>query len=149
MARWRGEEAGVDDTDARLPVVRGASPQKALNVLRKRSDAGALRAHRGLAAAAKRHARGCCEEGRIGHVLQPGDDPEARLLGEGIRARAVGEVTARAGDPAAAFVALQHSPSHRWTLLDRRFTDVGIGIARDGRGRACLVIVLAAWPRAF
>ena len=32
-------------------------------------------------------------------------------------------------------------------LLDRRFTDAGAGMATDARGRTCLVVMLAAWPR--
>ena len=33
------------------------------------------------------------------------------------------------------------------TVVDRRFTDGGYGTAEDGRGRTCVVVLLASWPR--
>jgi uncharacterized protein YkwD len=59
----------------------------------------------------------------------------------------VGEAVARASDEPSATAALLASPSHRRALVDRRFTDVGLGRARASDGHTCLVVLLAAWPR--
>jgi len=75
-----------------------------------------------------------------------GANPEVRLRRRGIVARVVGEVAARARDEDAAFDALLASPSHRAAIVDRRFTDVGVGVARVGRN-LCVVADFAAWPR--
>ena len=115
--------------------------------LREAHGASELRANRLLEREAAAHAERVCAEGRVAHTLEPGEDPETRLARHRIRARVVGEVVARASSPAAAMDALRESPSHRYTLADRRFTDVGIGLARDSRGRTCLVVLLASWPR--
>ena len=37
-------------------------------------------------------------------------------------------------------------PGHAAALVDRRFTDVGIGEV-TAHGRRCVVVSLAAWPR--
>jgi hypothetical protein len=138
-------------------VLGGAAPRDrvvpsdepvALRLSRLRRSAGAspLRANRLLRAVATRHARRVCDGGAVSH-LGPDGDPEARLARAGIRARHVGETIARAADPSAAWAALLRSPSHRSALVDRRFTDAGVGRARDDAGRSCLVVLLAAWPR--
>jgi uncharacterized protein YkwD len=87
-----------------------------------------------------------CAKDRVAHELGEGD-PEERLRAAGIEARVVGETAARAANAGAAFAAMRDSPSHRMTVLDARFTDVGVGEARDPRGRTCLVVLFAAWPR--
>jgi len=115
--------------------------------LRRSERAPALRSNRLLAGAAARHAARVCAGGRVAHELEPGLDPEARLRRAGVRARSVGEVVARAASPGAAMDALVRSPSHRLALLDRRFTDAGIGRARADTGHTCVVVLLAAWPR--
>ncbi len=115
--------------------------------LRGARGASELRPNRLLAREAAEHARRVCAEGRVAHTLDPGSDPEARLALRGVRARVVGEVAARAASEAAAMDALVRSPSHQYTLVDRRFTDAGVGVAEDEAGRACVVVLLAAWPR--
>ncbi|MFW6050717.1 MAG: CAP domain-containing protein [Myxococcota bacterium] len=114
--------------------------------LRALHGAGALRPNRLLGEAASDHAARVCRSGRVAHALEPGADPEARLAHHHVRARVVGEVVARATDAAGAFDALLDSPSHRLTMIDDRFTDVGEGLAQR-RGRACVVLLFAAWPR--
>lgn len=118
-----------------------------VDALRRRAGVGPLRRHRLLEAAARQHAEAVCRVGRAAHELEPGADPRARLRAHGVTARQVGEVVARGADRVAAFAALLRSPVHRSAIVDRRFTDVGIGSAFDARGRACLVVLLAAWPR--
>jgi len=118
-----------------------------LGALRTLSGARPLRLNRLLVAAARRHAADVCAAGRVAHELEPGVGPEERLARAGVRARLVGEAVARSRTDASALSALSRSPSHRLTLVDNRFTDVGLGTARDAEGRTCLVIALAAWPR--
>ncbi|MCG8557924.1 MAG: hypothetical protein MJD61_21960 [Proteobacteria bacterium] len=123
------------------------SPKLLLAELRERARLPRLRHNRLLAELAARQAERVCREGRVAHELTPGAGPRNRLARARVRARLVGEALARARTPALAFSALARSPSHRMSLSDRRFTDVGVGSAVDAQGRCCLAIVLAAWPR--
>jgi len=113
--------------------------------LRALAGVGELRENRLLREAAEEHAARICREGAVRHEVD-GADPEVRLRRRGIVARVVGEVAARARDEDAAFDALLASPSHRAAIVDRRFTDVGVGVARVGRN-LCVVADFAAWPR--
>jgi uncharacterized protein YkwD len=136
-----------------VPSVPGADPmlpiQQRLETLRGQHRASPLRPNRLLAEEASAHAQRVCREERVGHELEAGADPEHRLAQRRVRARVVGEVVARARSTAAAFDALTSSPGHRMTMADRRFTDAGIGHATDRRGRTCLVVLLAAWPKLY
>lgn len=113
--------------------------------LRALAGVGELRDNRLLREAAEEHAARICREGAVRHEVD-GANPEVRLRRRGIVARVVGEVAARARDEDAAFDALLASPSHRAAIVDRRFTDVGVGVARVGRN-LCVVADFAAWPR--
>ena len=130
-----GSAPAVVNSDEPLPT--------RIQALRASAGVGPLRANRLLARVAARHAQQLCRERRVGHLGQ-GGDPVQRLAREGIVARHVGETAARSSDIGAAYAATLQSPAHRAALTDRRFTDVGVGIAA---GR-CLVVLLAAWPRA-
>lgn len=100
-----------------------------------------------LTKVASEHAQRVCTAGVVAHELEPGANPEQRLRAAGIQARRVGETVARAASSEAAFAAFEHSPSHRLTLLERGFTDVGIGESIDAQQRHCVVVLLAEWPR--
>jgi hypothetical protein len=130
-------------------VVGAARPSTAarLTALRREHRLPALRENRLLAGVAADHARHVCDDGRVAHELEPGANPEQRLRRAGISARLVGETVARASSADAAFGAFERSPSHRLTLLERSFTDAGIGEVSDAQGRRCVVVLLAAWPR--
>lgn len=121
--------------------------EERIAALRARADASALRPHRLLANLAREHAERVCRVGHAAHELEPGRDPRARARERGLVARHLGEVVARSASMNAAFDALVRSASHRSALRDRRFTDAGAGIAEDSRGRVCVVVMLAAWPR--
>jgi len=135
------------------PVTRGTRSRPIetllarIDAFRSESGAGALRSNALLTRSAQQHADRVCELGRVGHRLDGGDDPEARLRAERISARAVGEAIARAQSADAALRAVLDSPSHRLAVSERRFTDAGIGQALDRRGNTCLVVLLASWPR--
>ncbi|MBX3269350.1 MAG: hypothetical protein KF729_03765 [Sandaracinaceae bacterium] len=140
VAEHRGLEDAPDravpDSDEPIPV--------RLRRLRVSAGVSELRPNRLLERVAARHAAEVCREGRVAHVGE-GGDPVERLARAGVRARHVGEAVARASDLAGAYAAMLRSPSHRAALTDRRMTDVGVAGAR---GR-CLVVLLAAWPRAI
>ena len=136
-----GDAATRNEPDEALPT-----DASLLDLLRARQERGALRPNRMLVRAAQAHAEQTCRAGQVAHVLSPEGDARARLLHSHIAARHVGEVVARAEDEAGAWRALAESPSHRLAIGDARFTDVGIGRA-ESRGRTCLVVILAAWPR--
>jgi uncharacterized protein YkwD len=118
-----------------------------LNELRRSREALEVRPNRVLASVAQEHASVVCTAGRLAHELEPGRNPEVRAQEAGIRARLVGETIARAPEVGTAFHQFADSPSHLLTLLEPRFTDAGVGVARDGTGRACVVVLLAAFPR--
>jgi len=134
-------------------VASASTPSEALptdasliDLLRARHERGALRPNRMLARAAQAHAEQSCRVGQVAHVLGDEGDARARLLQGHIAARHVGEVVARAKNETAAWRTLTKSPSHHLAIGNTRFTDVGIGRAQS-RGRTCLVVILAAWPR--
>ena len=135
------------EANASIEVAGEGGARARLAALRAAHDVSELRDNALLAREATRHAREVCEAGRARHVLSHGD-PERRLERRGIRARVVGEAVARAPSEDRAFDAIARSPAHRMALVDRRFTDVGIGVARH-RGQRCVVVTLASWPRAF
>jgi uncharacterized protein YkwD len=121
--------------------------EQLLQGLRLHAGRAALRDNVLLRKVAATHAKRVCADGRVAHELTPGANPERRLLEAGVSARRVGETVARAQTPAAAFASFERSLSHRLTLLEAGFTDVGIGQATDASNRTCVVILLAAWPR--
>ncbi|MGB8221782.1 MAG: CAP domain-containing protein [Polyangiales bacterium] len=123
------------------------SPETWLLQLRRAAGARSLRSNRLLTKEATSYAQTVCDSGKLGHQVDSSGDPEARLLKRGIEARVVGEAVARAATMRAALHAIEDSPSHHLTITDPRFTDAGYGQAKDDRGRTCVVILLASWPR--
>jgi uncharacterized protein YkwD len=134
-----------DEARAATNVASDEDLATRIAALRALAGVGELRDNRLLREAADEHAARICREGAVRHEVD-GADPEVRLRRRGIVARVVGEVAARARDEDAAFDALLASPSHRAAIVDRRFTDVGVGVARVGRN-LCVVADFAAWPR--
>jgi uncharacterized protein YkwD len=133
---------------AREADATGSSdPRARVAELRRAASAPAVRASRMFDRIASAHAASICEAGEAAHELEPGRDPSERLREEGVVARHVGEVAARGVDVASALAALSRSPSHRAALVDRRFTDVGVGTAEGADGHHCVVVILTAWPR--
>lgn len=122
-------------------------PRERLAEMRRGAHAPVVRTSRLLDRIATAHAETVCEAGEAAHELEPGRDPSARLRDEGVVARHVGEVASRGVDVAHALDALGTSPSHRAAIIDRRFTDVGVGTATAEDGHECVVFLLAAWPR--
>ncbi len=141
---WTTTPMAEPETDTQLSDA--LSPVDQLSELRTIHDAPSIRINRLLTQVATTHADAVCRSARVAHTLVPEGDPEARLRAAGIEARVVGETVARSTSVANAYRALMRSPSHRLTLLDRRFTEAGIATAQQGE-HVCLVVLLAAWPR--
>ena len=139
------EGAMSDEARSATNVASDEDLATRIAALRALAGVGELRDNRVLREAAAEHAARICREGAVRHEVD-GANPEVRLRRRGIVARVVGEVVARARDEDAAFDALLSSPSHRAAIVDRRFTDVGVGVARVGRN-LCVVADFAAWPR--
>ncbi|MCB9708121.1 MAG: hypothetical protein H6714_04990 [Myxococcales bacterium] len=125
----------------------GAPIPARLTQLRRLFGADPMRHNRLLSRQAESHARDVCRTGKVSHELSTGADPRSRLAKMRIAADALGEAIARGRNTASAFGVLLESPSHLLALTDKRFTDVGMAQALDGRGASCLVIFMAAWPR--
>jgi uncharacterized protein YkwD len=144
-----GDTARVSSSSSReSAAVSGAKKlSELLLALRAERGRGALRDNRLLRDAASQHARNVCEKGRVAHEVDAGAGPHARLAQAGLSARLLGEAIARADDTGAALHALENSPSHLYTLLDPRFTDFGVGVAKDSAQKYCYVVLLCAWPR--
>lgn len=123
-----------------------ASPAAHVARLRRHASVPPLRGNAILDRLAAAHARAVCADGRVTHE-EEGEDPVARVRRAGLEARWVGEVVARASSRREALAGLDASPSHRIALEDSRFTDAGFGEATLDAGHACVVVLLAAWPR--
>jgi uncharacterized protein YkwD len=123
------------------------NPIQHLNIIRQTWMVPPVRENNLLAQVAARHARTICQTGRIVHEPTAGDTPMSRTAAAGIQARGIGEALAHGDNLHAAMNALQKSPSHLMTMVDRRFTDAGIGVALDQDKKPCVVILLAIWPR--
>ena len=141
--RWLSDDVAQTQS---LPIA--ASPRLWIKGLRQVAKVRSLRDNKLLSTEADAHAKKMCASDRIGHTLERGSDPRIRLKRRGLMARHVGEALARAQTINDAMLSLQQSPSHKLTLVDKRYTDVGIGQAADPSGKQCLVVLLAAWPRA-
>lgn len=135
----------TDESTSATNVASDEDLASRIAALRALAGVGELRDNRLLREAASEHAARICREGSVRHDVD-GANPEVRLRRRGVVARVVGEVAARARNEDAAFDALLASPSHRAAIVDRRFTDVGVGVARVGRN-LCVVADFAAWPR--
>lgn len=89
-----------------------------------------------VAAVARAHSRDMRDRGFFSHVDPEGDDFTDRLREAGIPFTAVSENLARVSDapnPAAfAHERFLQNPAHRGNILDPRFTNAGVGVARRG-----------------
>ena len=118
-----------------------------VDALREARGASPLRQNALVERVAHEYAERVCDTGRVAHVLEDGESPVDRLRAHGLGARVVGEAVARGATSEAAFQSLVASPAHYAALIDRRFTDVGTADAVASDGRACVVVLLASWPR--
>jgi uncharacterized protein YkwD len=124
-----------------------------VNRVRRRHGLRPVRAERHLRRAARRHAVDMAAHDFFGHVSPTGATMTTRIDRSGYLRDAgdwcLGEALAwgreDAGAPAAILGMLMASPPHRAILLDPRFRDLGIGVARgapQGIGTGALTITL-------
>jgi uncharacterized protein YkwD len=89
-----------------------------------------------LAATARAHSEAMRDQGFFGHRDPMGQTFTDRLRQSGITFRRAGENLARvenSSDPAAfAHQRFLGNPPHRDNMLDTRYTDLGVGVAREG-----------------
>jgi len=103
-----------------------------LNRRRVRAGFSALRAAPLLGALAEERARERSARQTVAHVVAPGDEPDARLAAQGIRAERVAENIVTAPTLEAAFERLEQSPSHRRVRYEPALDSVAIAITRGG-----------------
>jgi uncharacterized protein YkwD len=98
-----------------------------------------LRWNEKLAALARAHSRDMIRQGYFDHVDPEGRSPGDRMREAGIHWVAEGENIAVAGSAAEAEAEFMNEPrfqhNHRWNILNRRYTDVGVGVVRGPDGR--------------
>jgi len=112
----------------------------------ERGDAGvtALRVSNQLMQAAQLHAEQMARTGQMSHeisgVRYP--EPKDRLAAVGYRWGTYGENIAMGQTSAAAVMdSWMHSSGHRANILNGRFREIGVGVARDSAGRRYYVQV--------
>lgn len=117
-------------------TVAGASIVCLLNAERAARGTAPLRTERRLAVAAVRHSSDMVARGFFEHRSPAGTTPAARIMRTGWgrgRDWIVGEDlawgTGRLGTPRATVAAWMNSAPHRRNVLERRFRQVGVGIA--------------------
>jgi uncharacterized protein YkwD len=105
------------------------------NALRAKEKLPALKPNALLTKAARAHSANMARQKKLAHVL---DDktPADRVADTGYKRALVGENVAggRRLSPGKAVDLWFHSPPHKKNMLDAKFEEMGIGIARDDRG---------------
>lgn len=110
-----------------------------------------LRWNQRLAEVARAHSRDMMEQGFFDHVDPQGRTPAARIKAAGIPWRALGEnIATNGGGAEAAEAAFMNEPrfqkNHRSNILNTKYSDVGIGIVQDRRGRYYITQDFVAVP---
>jgi len=100
--------------------------------------AGPLRWSARASAVALRHAEEMARSGRLSHASADGPDPGTRLSRAGVDWSKAGENVGMAASIAQVEAMFMNEPrfevNHRGNILDRGYTEVGIGVARSSNG---------------
>jgi uncharacterized protein YkwD len=123
-----GEDAGRDARDA-VEAMR-----RMVNAARASEGLPALLPDPKLDELAQEHAQKMFDTKTVGPDVG-GGDPKSRVAAAGISSRATGENVAAASSLERAHRALWASPSHRGNVLEKRFSNVGIGVVKGPDGR--------------
>jgi uncharacterized protein YkwD len=87
-----------------------------------------------LAAAARAHAADMAERSYFDHTTPDGVDFATRITRAGYTWSTAGEnIAAGQPDPASVMKSWMNSPGHRANILNCDFTNLGVGLAYDGR----------------
>jgi uncharacterized protein YkwD len=129
-----GACSAADATAASASTARLASATICLlNQQRARHGMGRLRVNGRLSTAARRHAADMARRNYFSHDTKGGGDFAHRILKTGYDATSLGENIAWGsgylGSPRAIVRSWMNSPGHRSNILNRRFREIGIGVA--------------------
>lgn len=105
------------------------------NAERKKAELPALKANELLRKAARDHSANMAKQQKLAHVL---DDkgPDARIKALGYKFSAMAENCAQGQPtPAEAVSSWMSSPDHKENLLNKQYTEIGVGIAADANGQ--------------
>ncbi|HZW01222.1 MAG TPA: CAP domain-containing protein [Candidatus Deferrimicrobium sp.] len=111
---------------------------KGLNRFRRNRGLAPLRMAPAVRAVAGHRSHSMERLGYFGHVAPGGQDAGDRLDSSGVRYRRWGEVIGKTRhqplDPGGRWIIdwWKSSPAHRQIVLSPRFSDAGVGIAKDG-----------------
>jgi uncharacterized protein YkwD len=108
---------------------------KLTNNLRAKEKLPPLKPNALLFEAARAHSKNMAKQGKLAHVLDD-KEPTDRIAATGYKRSYVGEnvVGGQQVTPKRAFQFWVESEPHRKNLLNEKFEDIGIGIARDKKG---------------
>ena len=115
------------------------------NQERKKKDLGVVKSNETLAKAARAHAENMLRQEKMEHTLD-GKNQFDRITVAGYKWMKAGEnLAALDGDRTLAELmeAWMDSKSHRVNILDRDFSEIGVGIARDKKGKLWITQVFA------
>jgi uncharacterized protein YkwD len=113
------------------------------NAERKKADAGAVRPDPVLMQVAREQSEHMARLKQISHELE-GRTFTLRMKEAKYRARAAGEICAEgARTPAEAIADWLESPGHKETMLNAKYTAIGVGIAMDSDGKRYYTEVFA------
>lgn len=103
------------------------------NEERARNKLPALRLNPVLAKVARTHSANMAKHEKMAHVLD-GKNQFERIKGTGYRYRYAGENVARGTVPMQEIMqSLMDSKGHRENILDKHYTEIGVGLARDAK----------------
>jgi uncharacterized protein YkwD len=114
------------------------------NAERKKADLPPLTANPKLFEAARGHAANMAKQNKLEHTLD-GKTLADRVIATGYKFSRAGEnIGGKQQTPKDAVNAWMNSPLHKDNLLNKRFTDVGLAVAKSANGDRYWVQVFAA-----
>jgi uncharacterized protein YkwD len=113
------------------------------NKERKKHDLPPLRPNALLLKAARQHTRNMARQTKMAHVLD-GKGPADRVRAAGYRYSFVGENVGYGASPEQMVQVWMKSKPHRANILNKRYADFGVGVAKDEQGRPYYTQVFGA-----
>jgi uncharacterized protein YkwD len=115
------------------------------NKAREKEELPPLKPNVLLCKAARGHSANMAKQGELDHVLD-GKNPADRVKETGYQWGSVGENIANGDDltPAGAVELWMNSPPHRKNILNKDYTEIGIGSARNDKGEVYYAQVFAS-----
>jgi hypothetical protein len=125
-ALWAADEFKLTDEEQAV--------LQATNAQREKDKLPALKANPQLALAAREHSEQMARMQVLGHTLDK-KSPSDRVNETGYKYLSVGEnVAANQPTPEAVVESWMNSPGHRANILNKHYTEIGVGIARAKHG---------------